>query len=66
MAMPRSRVLLGLLLTSPAYTAVMKLEKLGSWFQAVSHYPCGAGHQAVSVSYEEKVKLFEDHALLSG
>jgi hypothetical protein len=39
-----------------------KLERKGSWFQTASHYRCGACHQEVSVSYDDKVKLLPPHA----
>jgi transposase-like protein len=62
--MPLSRALLPVLLTSPCPHCRHRLEKKGGWFQSVSHYRCGACHQEVSVSYEDKVKLFDDHAHL--
>ena len=64
-AMPLSRALRSVLLTRPCPHCGHKLVKKGSWFQSMSRYRCGACHQGVRVPYEEKLKLFDDHAHLT-
>jgi transposase-like protein len=63
--MPLSRALRSVLLTRPCPHCGHKLVKKGSWFQSMSRYRCGACHQGVRVPYEEKLKLFDDHAHLT-
>jgi transposase-like protein len=62
--MPLSRTLYHVPMTHPCPHCGHKLEKNGSYFQAVVHYRCGSCRHEVGVPYEAKVKLFDDHAHL--
>jgi transposase-like protein len=64
--MALSRALVTVLLSMPCPHCGHKLEKVGSWFQSTRHYECEGCRQTVRVRYEDKVKLFDDHAHLGG
>jgi DNA-directed RNA polymerase subunit RPC12/RpoP len=63
--MPLSGALVTVLLTMPCPHCGHKLEKVGSWFKSTTRYECAGCHQTVRVRYEDKLKLFDDHAHLS-
>ena len=64
--MPLARALQSVLLTMPCPHCGHRLAKKGSWFQTVSYFRCGACRRGVRVPYEEKLRLFDDHAHLTG
>ena len=64
--MSLSRALVGVILTNPCPHCGHNLEMKGSWFQAVSNYRCKSCEQKVRLAYEDKLRLFDAHADLTG
>jgi hypothetical protein len=62
--MPLSSVLAQVLLTHPCPHCGHKLEKKGSWFQAIARYQCEACFGPVRLTQDAKIKLFDAYACL--
>ena len=57
--MPLTKGLLHVFLSHPCPHCGHKHEKMGAWFQTISHYDCLSCGQSVRMTYEDKVRLFE-------
>ena len=61
-AMPLSGVLTHVLLTRPCPHCGHKLEKKGSWFQAIARYQCEGCYRPLAMTRDARIELFEAHA----
>ena len=57
--MPLTKGLLHVFLSHLCPHCGHKHEKMGAWFQTISHYDCPSCGQSVRMTYEDKVRLFE-------
>ena len=60
--MPLSIALSHVILTRPCPHCQHPLRKTGSWFQSVRRYRCEGCGELVPLTYEDKVKMFAEHA----
>jgi transposase-like protein len=60
--MPLSQGLLNVVLSRPCPHCQHVLERKGSFFQSASHYTCTSCAKRVAMGYQDKLKLFADHA----
>ena len=63
--MPLSSALNNTLLTHRCPHCGHRTEKTGDWFKIVGRYQCKSCLRPVSLTYEDKVQLFEDHGHLA-